>query len=81
MAPAIPDHWTNLMAAEEPTCETILIRLPVNLLEKTVSWVRTHKIKQEVFGSGTRVITTAPLHRKEVIGVFSGRVRSFNIRA
>jgi hypothetical protein len=45
-----------------------------------VSWVGTHKIEQEAFGAGIRVIATAPLHRKEVIGVFSGHVRSFNIR-
>jgi hypothetical protein len=45
-----------------------------------VSWVGTHKIKQEVFGWGIRVIATAPLQRKEVIGVFSGHFRSFSIR-
>lgn len=46
-----------------------------------MSWVVTQKIEQEVFRSGIRVIATAPLRRKEVIGVFSGHFRSFNIRA
>ena len=46
-----------------------------------MSWVRPDKLRQETFGLGTKVVATAPLRQREVIGVFSGEFRAFEVKS